>query len=604
MRARAPHLLVVLIVLIVTLQAHAAPPTVPPPPARVTALNVRFDARAVHLTVDLYDAAAALWQVYYAPDEGAVIIDMRNVDASAARAPRISSDPLARGSELRLPTFLSAQWAVKLGYAIPTSNVRASLKGATLTVDIDRAFTEEQTLPLTRNTSWRREEARTSDEYALINELDVAIAPDVRFGVAHANDSLTTVEDPVAMAKRKGALALINGGFFQAKGGPLGLVIDQGRLLVPHVARRPPRTAVGFTATGDVLMNRVEVKDNLPRAIDGASDWSRVLWALGGGPRLVRDGRVALTTDEEALGKSGNDITRKAGRTAVGRLRNGHLLFVTISGYEDNHSQGWQLPRLAAWFIARGATDAMCLDGGGSVAMVLDGVLVSRPPMGSSWQRKVANGLMVTDASPSLLPATVQVTAASHRVKADGTTPVKVVAAVTTGTGQPVPDGTMVYFSTSRGVITAEARTRGGRATATFVPLRSPGPSTVVAYAGLVAGQDEIAVEAGPPKRMAARVSVTQPAAVPTPPPTDGPGPLPTPIVAAGRVASLEVLVLDAFENALPEQDIDVACGDGPATRVRTGADGVARVSLPLGPDATTVRVTGSALAPLDVPVP
>lgn len=604
MRARAPHLVVVLIVILVSLRAHAEPAPTSLAPARVTGLNARFDARTVHLSVDVSDATASPWQVYYAPDQGAVIIDLRNVDASAARAPRIAGDVLARSSELRTPTFLSAQWVVKLGYAIPTSNLRAAMKGTTLTVDIDRAFTEEQTLTVTRNASWRREEARTSNEYALINELDLTVAPDVQLRLAHANDSLTTVEDPVAMAKRKGALALINGGFFQMKGGPLGLVIDEGRLLVPHVARRPPRTALGLTATGDILMNRVEVKDNLPRAVDGTANWTRVLWALGGGPRLVRDGRVALTTDEEALGKSGNDITRKAGRTAVGRLRNGHLLFVTVSGYEDNHAQGWQLPRLAAWFIARGATDAMCLDGGGSVAMVLDGVLVSRPPNGSAWQRKVANGLMMTDASPSLLPATVQVTAATHRVKADGTTPVKVVAVVTNAAGKPVPDATAVYFSTNRGVITAQARTRGGRAVASFVPLRAPGPSTVVAYAGLVAGQDEIAVEAGPPKRVAARVTVTSPVAVAAPPPTDGPGPMPTPVVMAGRVANLEVLVLDAFENALPDLDVDVTCGNEPALRVRTGTDGVARASLPVGPDPTKVQVTGTALAPLDVQVP
>lgn len=607
MRIRAPLLAAILALIAAMAAALAAPPATTVDRALLTALRARLDRSGAHLALDFSAGAHPLWQVYTSPDQGAVIIDVRGVDASGARLPERVRDPLVTQWEWLCPTFRSAQWIVRLGYAVPASCIRAHLTAGTLTVDIDRTYNEAQTLAVTRNLTWRRQESRDSDDYELINELEIAPAADVKIGVAHAGDSLTTVEDPVAMARRKGALALINGGFFQMRGGPLGLVIDEGRVLVAHVSRRPPRTAVGFTAGGEVIMNRVEVKDGRPRAIDGNTDWSRAIHALGGGPRLVRDGRVALTTEEEALGKRGNDITRKAGRTAVGVLRNGRVVFVTLSGYSDNHAQGWPLPRLAAWFIERGATDAMCLDGGGSVAMVLDGVLVSRPPASSGWQRKVANGLMVTDRTPSLLPTSVRVTAAAHRVAADGTTPVKIVAEVTDAAGRPVADGTVVYFTTTRGIVTARARTVKGRASATFLPLRAPGVATVFGWAGLVSGQDDITLMAGAPRRLAARALRSSPAMPPPSPPSgaEGPTPLPTAIPPPTGTVTLEVLVLDAHENALPNQEASVAGGPaGSVVTVRTGPDGVGRITLAGELSSPLLRVTCGTLPPVDVAVP
>ncbi|NDD29524.1 MAG: hypothetical protein EB084_14785 [Proteobacteria bacterium] len=580
-------------------------------PARVTSLSASFPAQRVHLEVGLEAPEAALWQVWYAADEGAVVIDLRNVDLAGARVPSLGPDTLVRGFELRTPNFTSAQWVIKLAYAVPTSKIHAALNGAALTVDIDRAYVEEQALQVTRNATWRRHEIRTRDDYSLINEVEVTLTDGVALRIANAKESLTTVEDPTEMARRKGALVLINGGFFRYGGGPLGLIIDEGRVLVPHVARRPPRTAIGLTPSGEVLMNRVEVKDGHPIAIDGTADWSRVRIGLGGGPRLVRDGRVALTIDEEALGRSGNDITRKAGRTALARLRNGHLLLVTISGYRDNHAQGWQLPQLAAWLVERGAVDAMGLDGGGSVAMVVDGALVSRPPARDGSQRKVANGLMLTDTSPPLLPAAVQVTAALHRLKADPSASTKVVAMVTTAGGKPAADGTPVYFSSSSGVITPVAHTTKGRAIAMFTPARAIGPARVIAYAGLVYGQDEIAVEGGPPRRLAARaleVPASRPIDVaglsPATPAPDRPGPQPTTIAPASRAFKIEALVVDAFGNALPDQEVEVRSSGSPPSRARTGSDGIARLTVTPPSDTKVIELVSAPLPAMQITLP
>jgi exopolysaccharide biosynthesis protein len=596
--ARLP-LLVVLLIAGALAAAVPLTPTSSPAAWRLRAMSASFGPQRVRLTIDLAGSGRLPpWQAWLDPSQGALVIDVRDVDASNASVPHLGPDALVTSWSLRRPNFLSAQWVVRLGYMVPSDHIRAEVVGHSLVVDVGRSYSTASSLPVTRNVRWRRHEVRSGDNFYMVNELEVQLDGETQVGVAHAHDSVKSVEEPSEMAQRKHALAMVNGGFFGYSTGALSLIIDEGRVVVPNVSTRPPRTALGITRDGRILMNRVEVKDDRPHAIDGAADWSAVTFAVGAGPRLVRDGHIALTTDEEGLGKHGNDITRKAGRTAVARLRNGHLLFVTISGYRSNHGQGWSLEELAAWLLSRGAVDAMNLDGGGSVAMVLDGAEVSRPPAYRGHSRKIANGVMVSDRAPLLLPATVAVTASAHRVKADGATPVRIVARVTDSAGHPVADGTEVYFSTTGGVISARATTVKGRAVATFTPLREAGTTKVMAWCGLTMGSDDIAVEAGPPRRIAARV-VELAVPLPSEAPSGVPGPAPTAVPE--RVASVEIMVLDAWDNALPGEDVEIDAG-GSVQHVQTGPDGIGRLRLPLG--GQTLTLAHSGLAPVHVALP
>ena len=71
----------------------------------------------------------------------------------------------------------------------------------------------------------------------------------------------------------------------------------------------------------------------------------------------------------------------------------GQMWFVAADGRDQNYSIGLTLPELAAEMQKLGCTEAICLDGGGSTAMVINGILVNRPSDGI--ERRVANALVV-----------------------------------------------------------------------------------------------------------------------------------------------------------------------------------------------------------------
>lgn len=576
---------------------------------RVAGFKAGRDSERARLVVEFSGARRPVCQVSYRASDASVVIDMRDVEGVDAAVPPCAGDPFLKSWTLTRPHFRQAVWTVRLAWPVPADHVRAQVLAnpPRLVVDVTRSFQEDLRLRVTRHVSWKRHEVRAeSGGYVLVNELEVEYpVPDVTLGLVHARNSLTATEKPSAMAGRTNVLALINGGFFARSGGPLGVVVDQGRILAPHVSKRPPRTVLGITRQGRILMGRVAVQDNRLVPVDGG-DWSDVVTALGGGPRLVQGGRVRLTTDDEGLGPKGNNITRAAGRTAVARLSNGHLLLMTVSGYRDNHSEGWKLTELAEWLVRRGAVDAMGLDGGGSTAMVVQGQTISRS-IATTFERPVANALALVDRSPVLLPARVQVTAALHRARADGEQAVRIVAAIEDAAGKPVPDGTRVYFACTRGSITGSAVTSGGRAVGTWTSVRGPGDARVFAFAGLVWGEDGIKIEEGPPARVVARVVKPRPVASPSPAPSPmAPAPVPTPVTTRGP--SLEVLVTDAWHNGLPSQDVRVEVstrgGERQSLSARTGPDGIATISLPVIEGAQAIRVYHAMLPPLEVSIP
>lgn len=116
----------------------------------------------------------------------------------------------------------------------------------------------------------------------------------------------------------------------------------------------------------------------------------RLEWALGGGPRLLRDGRVEVTADLERFQP---DVARgRAPRTAAGVDDRGRLLLLTVNGRQAS-SVGLTLTELAQVMAHLGARDALNLDGGGSSTMVLRGDLFNLPSDGR--ERTVGNALLV-----------------------------------------------------------------------------------------------------------------------------------------------------------------------------------------------------------------
>lgn len=120
-------------------------------------------------------------------------------------------------------------------------------------------------------------------------------------------------------------------------------------------------------------------------------DWSRVSQAVGGGPWLVKDG--AEFVDSEAQGFARAFETTPHPRTAVGATADGRLLMVTIDGRQPI-AGGASLKDFAATLRRLGAVNAINLDGGGSTAMAVRGMLVNSPSEG--LERLVANAIVVT----------------------------------------------------------------------------------------------------------------------------------------------------------------------------------------------------------------
>jgi hypothetical protein len=154
---------------------------------------------------------------------------------------------------------------------------------------------------------------------------------------------------------------------------------------------------VGQTQSALQIASLPRTGGDLPsRAGEGLSRsayvWAGVPSAVGGGPRLLVDGQVAV--DWAAEGFDAGFASSLNPRTAVGTTRDGHhLLLVTVDGRQA-FSKGVSLAGMALILKRYGAWDAINLDGGGSTTMAVGGLTVSSPG-GDGSERPVADMLLI-----------------------------------------------------------------------------------------------------------------------------------------------------------------------------------------------------------------
>jgi hypothetical protein len=118
-------------------------------------------------------------------------------------------------------------------------------------------------------------------------------------------------------------------------------------------------------------------------------DWP-VADAIGGGPVLVRDGKVVHTANE---GFTTSQILPLHPRSAVGQLADGRILLVVADGRQSGYSVGLTTFGMALTMARLGAVRAMQLDGGGSSTLAFDGAVLNRPSDGR--ERPVPTALML-----------------------------------------------------------------------------------------------------------------------------------------------------------------------------------------------------------------
>lgn len=143
----------------------------------------------------------------------------------------------------------------------------------------------------------------------------------------------------------------------------------------------PAAEQIAALAVGD----RITMRWRLDRA-NGAVD------VLGTNTSLVFGGRVS----DDVLLNSGQFWTERAPRTAIGARRDGTIVVVVVDGRRSGYSVGVTPRQLADFLVSIGVEVAANLDGGGSSALAVRGVLANRPS-DSGGERSVGSLLVIDD---------------------------------------------------------------------------------------------------------------------------------------------------------------------------------------------------------------
>lgn len=122
------------------------------------------------------------------------------------------------------------------------------------------------------------------------------------------------------------------------------------------------------------------------------SKWQMAEDIVGGGPQLIRDGKVEITLEQEKVSASFYETRHP--RTAIAKLKDGKLLLVTVDGRQPGMSVGMSLNELAQLLLEFGAIEAINLDGGGSTTMVVENKIVNKPS-DQTGERPVSDALLV-----------------------------------------------------------------------------------------------------------------------------------------------------------------------------------------------------------------
>ncbi|HCA48700.1 MAG TPA: hypothetical protein DEP45_15510 [Armatimonadetes bacterium] len=185
------------------------------------------------------------------------------------------------------------------------------------------------------------------------------------------------------------------GSTVEGAAGRTRLVVDASGVVTAKIcdgmsAAIPPR---GFVLSGigrmAASLDLVEVGCAVTVDLATTPRWPALAQAIGGGPRLVKDGQKHITASPERFRP--DVYAGVAPRTAIGITAAGRLLLVVVDG--NGQRCGMTLDELASTMIKLGARDAMNLDGGGSTTFVADGRLINGPSDGA--ERRVANALLI-----------------------------------------------------------------------------------------------------------------------------------------------------------------------------------------------------------------
>ena len=141
------------------------------------------------------------------------------------------------------------------------------------------------------------------------------------------------------------------------------------------------------------LLSSLSVGERLAFDYGLTPPWDRCELAVGGGPRLVKDGRVAVNAKLEKFDSSFSATL--APRSAMGTTPAKEVLLVAVDGRQAPRDCGVTLKEMASIMIELGADQSMNLDGGGSTALWVRDSIVNRPS--DKEERAVSSAIMILD---------------------------------------------------------------------------------------------------------------------------------------------------------------------------------------------------------------
>ncbi|MDI6793961.1 MAG: phosphodiester glycosidase family protein [bacterium] len=162
--------------------------------------------------------------------------------------------------------------------------------------------------------------------------------------------------------------------------------LGQGNAYIPE----EDGYVVSIGQHNDLPEERLRIWDEVELDVGLEGGWKEVVQAISGGPRLVKNGRVYITSGQEMI--RGDIRLFRAPRSAIGVTSDHKLLLVGVDGRQKK-SVGMTLYELASFLVELGAENAMNLDGGGSTTLFYNDLVINSPSDGV--ERPVSNGLFV-----------------------------------------------------------------------------------------------------------------------------------------------------------------------------------------------------------------
>jgi exopolysaccharide biosynthesis protein len=218
------------------------------------------------------------------------------------------------------------------------------------------------------------------------------VAPGARFDIVpSANETLETTS---ALAARSGAVAAVNGSFFNMRP-PYGSV----NYLRVDNAEVSPNVLAGIRKTRRTLQQTGAVATFYGSLYmlkgDALGRWERDIEAED----VVTTGPVLLAGGESVPVAGDRFNTNRHPRTAAGRRADGTVILLVADG-RNALAAGLTMAELQQIMAALGCRDAVNLDGGGSTTMVVRGAVVNHPSDNGQFdadgERPVANAIVIS----------------------------------------------------------------------------------------------------------------------------------------------------------------------------------------------------------------